>query len=177
MSNRTMSSPLQANAKLTADLAALQKKGASPGSGPATPAPTVPAPSPKTPAISKPKKAAQVVASPQDEGSEEEAGDSSENEEGSEESEQEENEEVAVGETKVSGQPTTEAAKNNRLRRLCEKKPSGRMQVPQEIHDIWAKGGPERLALRDQLEGCGWQKDLPGLWSGFDGSKKKGIPK
>ncbi|CAL1165837.1 unnamed protein product, partial [Cladocopium goreaui] len=143
----------KANAKLTADLEALLKKDSS---GPATPAPRVSAPSPKTPASSKPNvKAAQAVAS-QEDGSEEEEGEETENEEGSEESEQEENEEVPG--TEVSSEPT-EAAKNNRLRRLCEKKPSGRMQVPQEIHDIWAKGGPERLALRDQLEGCGWQKD------------------
>ena len=138
-------------------------------SGPATPAPRVSAPSPKTPASSKPNvKAAQAVAS-QEDGSEEEEGEETENEEGSEESEQEENEEVPG--TEVSSEPT-EAAKNNRLRRLCEKKPSGRMQVPQEIHDIWAKGGPERLALRDQLEGCGWQKDLPGLDGVFVSSKK-----
>ncbi|CAL1149214.1 unnamed protein product [Cladocopium goreaui] len=151
----------KANAKLTADLEALLKKDSS---GPATPAPRVSAPSPKTPASSKPNvKAAQAVAS-QEDGSEEEEGEETENEEGSEESEQEENEEVPG--TEVSSEPT-EAAKNNRLRRLCEKKPSGRMQVPQEIHDIWAKGGPERLALRDQLEGCGWQKDRGDVGGGI----------
>lgn len=53
----------------------------------------------------------------------------------------------------------TEAAKNNRLRRVCEEKPSGRCHVPQEIRDRWAKGGSERLALRDELEQCGWDKD------------------
>lgn len=53
----------------------------------------------------------------------------------------------------------TEAAKNNRLRRLCEKKPSGRCHVPEEIQARWSKGGSERLALRDELEQCGWDKD------------------
>lgn len=53
----------------------------------------------------------------------------------------------------------TEAAKNNRLRRLCEKKPSGRCHVPDHVHEQWAKGGAERMALRDRLEEVGWDKD------------------
>ena len=163
MSNRITSSPLQANAKLAADLEALLKKGER---GPKTPAPKVPAPTPKTPRSTPKVEAAQAAASHED-GSEDEdgEGEESEAEEGSEESEKE-----ADG-TKGSNQPS-EAAKNNRLRRLCEKKPSGRLQVPQEIHDIWAKGGPERMALRDQLENSGWEKDLPGLGGEFIISKE-----
>ena len=53
----------------------------------------------------------------------------------------------------------SEAAKNNRLRRLCEKKPSGRCHVPDDIHLQWVKGGVERQRLRDQLEQCNWEKE------------------
>ena len=56
-------------------------------------------------------------------------------------------------------EPNTEAAKNNRLRRICEVKPSGRCHVSEEIHQRWKKGGTDRLALRDELEACGWDKD------------------
>lgn len=57
----------------------------------------------------------------------------------------------------------SEAAKNNRLRRLCEKKPSGRCRVSDDIRAEWEKGGPHRLALRDKLEACDWDKDW-GCW-------------
>ncbi|CAL1167200.1 unnamed protein product [Cladocopium goreaui] len=56
-------------------------------------------------------------------------------------------------------EPGSEAAKNNRLRRLCEIKPSGRCHVPEDVHLRWKKGGAERMALRDELESCGWDKD------------------
>ena len=39
-----------------------------------------------------------------------------------------------------------------RLRRLCERKPSGKINVPEAIHKQWAKGGPERDELRVLLE-------------------------
>lgn len=51
------------------------------------------------------------------------------------------------------------AAKSNRLRRLCEQKPSGRCHVPDSIREQWEKGGHQRLALRDQLETLDWEKD------------------
>ena len=60
---------------------------------------------------------------------------------------------------KTDDEELTEAAKNNRLRRVCEVKPSGRCGVDDETHARWAKGGAERLALRDQLESCDWDKD------------------
>ena len=65
----------------------------------------------------------------------------------------------APAEAKDQDVDATEAAKNNRLRRLCEKKPSGRCHVPPEVHEQWKKGGAERLKLRDELEECGWDKD------------------
>lgn len=53
----------------------------------------------------------------------------------------------------------SEAAKDNRLRRLCEKKPSGRCHVTDEVHRRWALGGAERQKLRDEYESYGWDKD------------------
>lgn len=46
-----------------------------------------------------------------------------------------------------------------RLRRLCEKKPSGRIQVPQAIHEKWLKGGKERDELRKLLEEYDFDKE------------------
>ena len=58
-----------------------------------------------------------------------------------------------------------QAAKDNRLRRLCEVKPSGKINVPQEVHDRWAKGGDVRKALLAELEAADWNKvgSGPGL--------------
>ena len=72
---------------------------------------------------------------------------------------QEAEEPEVTGKDDDDGEPTTEAAKNNRLRRICEVKPSGRCHVSDEIHQRWKKGGNDRLALRDELEACGWDKD------------------
>ncbi|CAE7436073.1 unnamed protein product, partial [Symbiodinium microadriaticum] len=55
--------------------------------------------------------------------------------------------------------PQTEAAKENRLRRLCEQKPSGRINVPKEVHDRWAQGGEVRKTLLAELEAADWDKD------------------
>ena len=63
------------------------------------------------------------------------------------------------------GEVLTEGAKNNRLRRLCERKPSGKLKVGEEIHARWAQGGAERQALRDQLEQCDWDQDGTSLAS------------
>ena len=35
-----------------------------------------------------------------------------------------------------------------RLRRLCERKPSGKLNVPQAIHDQWMAGGKQRAPIR-----------------------------
>lgn len=57
-------------------------------------------------------------------------------------------------------QPTTEGARQARLRRLCEIKTSGRCHVPPEIHRKWKHGTKEeREALADELEASGWAKD------------------
>ena len=54
--------------------------------------------------------------------------------------------------------PETEGARKNRLRRICERKPSGKLHVPEAIHLQWAQGGAGRDALMDQLEAAGWDK-------------------
>ena len=56
--------------------------------------------------------------------------------------------------------PATEGAKLNRLRRLCEKKPSGRCNVPTEVHERWLKSNKqEKEAMIDELEAVNWSKD------------------
>ncbi|CAJ1404491.1 unnamed protein product [Effrenium voratum] len=52
----------------------------------------------------------------------------------------------------------TEQAKRHRLRRLCERKPSGKIQVPQEIHEQWAAGGQGREDLMQMLEEAEFNK-------------------
>lgn len=59
----------------------------------------------------------------------------------------------------ASAGPQTEGARLNRLRRLCERKPSGRLLVPESIHLKWKNGGSDREALMDELERAGWSKD------------------
>lgn len=64
----------------------------------------------------------------------------------------------------VSGDESVEggmslAAKKNRLRRLCERKPSGKIQVPESIHELWKKAGHSRELLLQELEDANWDKD------------------
>ena len=51
------------------------------------------------------------------------------------------------------------AAKKNRLRRLCERKPSGKIQVPESIHKMWLAAGHSRDLLLEELENANWDKD------------------
>ena len=53
----------------------------------------------------------------------------------------------------------SEAAKKQRLRRVCQRKSSGRINVPEEIHEMWKKGGYARDELCKILEESGWDKD------------------
>eukprot|EP00435_Cladocopium_sp_Y103_P048395 s532_g14.t1 len=56
--------------------------------------------------------------------------------------------------------PESEAAKQARLRRICERKPSGRMNVPDHIHQRWKNGTKaDRAELLEQLEAADWDKD------------------
>lgn len=45
-----------------------------------------------------------------------------------------------------------------RLRRLCERKKSGKIQVPDALHEAWLKGGTDRDALRALLEAADFDK-------------------
>lgn len=53
----------------------------------------------------------------------------------------------------------SEAAKEARLRRVCERKPSGKLHVPLEVHQQWLNKGAGRDALLELLEKCNWKKD------------------
>ena len=57
------------------------------------------------------------------------------------------------------GEELSEAAKNQRLRRICERKGSGKLNAPEEIHNLWKKGGHSREELRQMLEDADWDKD------------------
>ena len=61
------------------------------------------------------------------------------------------------GDDEVEG--LTEGAKNNRLRRICERKPSGKCAVPDTIHEQWKAGGHKCQALMDILAESKWDKD------------------
>ena len=50
-------------------------------------------------------------------------------------------------------------AKKHRLRRLCERKPSGKLNVPLEVHEMWRRGGVELEALLVALEEANFNKD------------------
>lgn len=60
-----------------------------------------------------------------------------------------------------TGYPETQAAKDARLRRACERKPSGRIKVPEAVHEKWRTGSrADRDELMDVLASCDWDQDL-----------------
>ena len=75
-------------------------------------------------------------------------------EEAEEEQDKEHGEDSEIGEPELSL-----AAKEARLRRLCEQKPSGKIKVPMEIHTAWKQGGVSREQLLQMLESSDWDKD------------------
>ena len=59
-----------------------------------------------------------------------------------------------------NGPPDNWAARQARLRRVCERKPSGRIQVPLEVHERWKMANSdERTEMAEELEAAGWSKD------------------
>ncbi len=131
-----------------AELEKLKKEKLVAASSTETPArKKIPAPSPAT--VSRSSSKPQVA--PQEE----------QPDTGHEEGEESANEEVdpVVEPDPAETETISEAAKNNRLRRVCERKPTGRCHVTDEIHQRWLQGGPVRMALRDELEACDWDKD------------------
>ncbi len=57
--------------------------------------------------------------------------------------------------------PETEGAKLARLRRLCERKPSGKLAVPESVHLRWKQGDKaERECMIEEFEKANWSKDI-----------------
>ena len=65
---------------------------------------------------------------------------------------------VEIEDSADDGEPS-EGCKKNRLRCICERKPSGRLHVPKEIHEKWLKGGTDRDELMELLARCDWKRD------------------
>ena len=64
-----------------------------------------------------------------------------------------------------AGQALPEAAKQARLRRLCERKPSGKIFAPLEVHEKWRTGTKDdREQMLAKLESSGWDKDRVSLF-------------
>ena len=57
----------------------------------------------------------------------------------------------------------SEAAKKQRLRRLCERKGQGKLKVPEKIHEMWRQGGHTRDELCAMLEEANYDKDCINL--------------
>ncbi len=75
---------------------------------------------------------------------------------------------IAEGASGEEGASTlTVGARNNRLRRICERKPSNKLNVPLKIHEQWKKGGHAREELMDHLEAAGWDKDYFWVYRGY----------
>ena len=54
----------------------------------------------------------------------------------------------------------SQEAKMAKLRRVCEKKPSGKVKVPEEIHMKWKQNnGDDRAELLKALEDSNWDKE------------------
>lgn len=79
---------------------------------------------------------------------------------------------AAAAKTKAAAPaaPSTEsedlshAAKMAKLRRMCERKPSGKIKVPDDVHKRWvANEGDDREKMLELLEDSNWDKD----WFGF----------
>ena len=75
-------------------------------------------------------------------------------EDGEDEPSQAEQESESESEKELS-----EAAKKQRLRRVCQRKPSGKLGVPEKVHVMWKEGGSKRDELQELLESAGWDKD------------------
>lgn len=57
--------------------------------------------------------------------------------------------------------PASEGAKLGRLRRLCDRKPSGKLAVPESVHLRWKQGDKhEREAMVEEFERANWSKEL-----------------
>ena len=57
------------------------------------------------------------------------------------------------------GEELSEAAKKARLRRVCQRSALGKLKVPEDVHEMWKKGGHSRDELCRILEDSDWDKD------------------
>lgn len=56
--------------------------------------------------------------------------------------------------------PDNKAARHARLRRCCERKPSGKIYVPVEVHEKWKNASlKERDQMVAELEAANWNKE------------------
>lgn len=130
--------PLKANDDLKAELRDLKKYLKQPMGSTSTPPPRHAAPSPSntTPPKTTPpaKKGKQTDKEPKaDKG--------------------------AASNSKRDSSPSV-PAKLHRLRRLCERKPSGRLNVPEDIHLQWLNGDlSTKMKMMETLESAAWNKD------------------
>ena len=146
---------LQDNEKLRKEMDAMQKqmnalKNQQSGST-VTPRATHPAPSPAS-AKSKSKR------SPPNPKVKSKSKSRASTEEAAEEEEEAEPESDSDG-SGGSEAGLSEAAKKQRLRMLCERKGSGKLLVPEEVHNMWKKGGHTRDELVTVLEEAGFDKE------------------
>lgn len=65
----------------------------------------------------------------------------------------------AEGSEEENDENLSGAAKRARLRRVCERKSSGKLLVPESVHNLWKQGGHTRDELCEMLEDAGWNKD------------------
>jgi len=63
----------------------------------------------------------------------------------------------AMSSDAVPAGPKSRAARNAKLRRLCQRRKNGSLAVPQWLHDLWKTGNHTALAL--QYEEAGYNKD------------------
>ncbi|CAK8993376.1 Uncharacterized protein SCF082_LOCUS3479 [Durusdinium trenchii] len=93
---------------------------------------------------------------------------------------------AAAAKTKAAAPaaPSTEsedlshAAKMAKLRRMCERKPSGKIKVPDDVHKRWvANEGDDREKMLELLEDSNWDKDWPYIKSVVAFCRKSGNEK
>lgn len=135
---------LAANDELKDELRDLKKYLKQPVGSTSTPPPRHPAPSPSNhtpPKTTRPEKKAKRA-----------------------EKERKEKEPNKSEEGKASGSKRDSSpslpAKLHRLRRLCERKPSGRLNVPEDVHLQWVNGDlSTEMKMLETLENAEWNKD------------------
>lgn len=73
----------------------------------------------------------------------------------------------SCGLTPFQAIPQSDAAKKARLRRVCEKKPSGKLHCPEWLHELWLNPN-NREDLIEKFESVGWKKEgAPAVHASF----------